>query len=266
MATDDENTHRRVLSSVAAIIPRLSLDVTPPEIAQQVYGIVADITGNRDPCYEAKQQENRLALSLYPSLKGAVASANDPLFVACKLAIAGNSMDLGPQSSYGDLNSIVELALASPLGIDNYREFRESIERSTNILYLGDNAGEIVFDRILIEELRRVKDINIDFVVRDRPIINDATMDDAISIGMDKVAVVVSSGSAAPATILSQCSSQVVKLYHSADTVIVKGQGNYESLSEEQKNIFFLLKAKCPVVAKLLNVNVGDALLKGQMV
>ena len=264
MATDDEDTHLRVLNSVAGVIPKLPLNVTPPEIAQQVYRIVADITGNRDPCYEAKQQANQLALSLYPHFKDAIASSDDPLLVACKLAIAGNSIDLAPQSNYGDPVSIAESALVSPLGIDDYEEFKRSIESSSRILYLGDNAGEIVFDRMLIEELQRIKDFEIHYVVREKPIINDATLDDAISTGMDKVAKIVPNGSDAPATILSQCSPQMLQLYHSADIIIAKGQGNYESLNDEAKNIFFLLRVKCPVIAGLLGANVSDAVLKSQ--
>ena len=112
------------------------------------------------------------------------------------------------------------------------------------------------------EELHQVKELEIDFVVRERPIINDATLDDAIATGMDKVARIVPSGSDASATILSQCSSEMLKLYYSADIIIAKGQGNYESLKGEPGNIFFLLRAKCPVVAELLGVNVGDAVLK----
>ena len=262
MATDDETTQRKVLNSVANIIPTLSLDVTPPEIAQQVYRIVANITDNRDPCYEAKRQANQLALSLYPQLKQAVANSDDPLLTACKLAIAGNSIDLAPRSNYGDITTIIESTLASPLGINNYIELREDIKDSSRILYLGDNAGEIVFDRILIEEIRQIKELDIHFVVRESPIINDATMDDAISTGMDKVARLISNGSDAPATILSQCCPQMLHLYHSADIVIAKGQGNYESLTGERENIFFLLKVKCPVIARLLEANVGDAILK----
>lgn len=262
MATDDETIQRKVLHSVASIIPTLPLDATPPEIAQQVYRIVANITANRDPCYEAKRQANQLVLSLYPQLKEAVANSDDPLLTACKLAIAGNSIDLAPQSNYGDITTIIESTLASPLDINDYIEFREGIKGSSHILYLGDNAGEIVFDRILIEELRQIKELDIHFVVRESPIINDATMDDAISTGMDKVARVVSNGSDAPATILSQCHPQMLSLYHSADIVIAKGQGNYESLTGEKENIFFFLKAKCPVIASLLGANVGDAILK----
>lgn len=264
MATDDEKTHRTVLNSVAGIITEFPFEATPPEIAQRVYALVADITGNNDPCYEAKQQANQQALSLYAGFKEVVAASGDPLLAACKLAIAGNIIDLAQQSGYGDLRSVAELALAAPLGVDDYEEFRENLQSSSRILYLGDNAGEIVFDRVLVEEIRKIKDYEIYFVVREKPIINDATLDDAVSTGMDKVARIISNGSDAPATILSQCSPQALQLYRSADLIISKGQGNYESLSDESENIFFLLRAKCPLIAKLLEVNVGDAVLKKQ--
>jgi uncharacterized protein with ATP-grasp and redox domains len=264
--TNNEDTQREVLNSVSSIIPTLSLDLRPPEIAQTVYRIIARITGNEDPYQEAKQQANRLTLTLYPYFKKLVANAKDPLLAASKLAIAGNVIDLATDSHYGDIKSIAEQALDSPLGLDDYEEFRESIGYSSRLLYLGDNTGEIVFDRILIEEIRRIRDLEIYFAVRDKPIINDATLFDAIYIGMNNVAEVISNGSDAPATILSQCSSQMLKLYHSADTVIAKGQGNYESLSDEAKNIFFLLRVKCPVVERLLKTKMGEAILKKQVV
>ena len=261
-ATEDEDIHRKVINSVAGMIPQFSLGLRPPEIAQQGYQLIYQITGNSDPFHQAKVEANRVALALYPHLKVVVANSEDPLLMACKLAIAGNSIDFAPDFDYGGINNLVETALAFQLAIDDYKEFRNSINNSRYILYLGDNAGEIVFDRVLIEELRQVRELEIDFVVRERPIINDATVEDAIAVGMDKVARIVSSGCDAPATILSQCSSEMLRLYHSADVIIAKGQGNYESLDEESGNIFFLLRAKCPIVARLLGVSVGDAVLR----
>ena len=261
-ATKDENIHRQVINSVAGIIPQFSLGLRPPEIAQQGYRLIYRITGNSDPFRQAKVEANRAALALYPRLKEAVANSEDPMLTACKLAIAGNSIDLAPGFDYGGVNNLLDTALASPLAINDYQQFRSNINNSRHILYLGDNAGEIVFDRVLIEELRQVKELEIDFVVRERPIINDATMEDAIAVGMDKIARIVSSGCDAPATILSQCSSEMLSLYHSADVIIAKGQGNYESLDEEPGNIFFLLRAKCSIVAKLMGVSVGDIILK----
>jgi uncharacterized protein with ATP-grasp and redox domains len=261
-ATDDENVHRMVVNSVASMIPELSLGLRPPEIAQRGYQLIYQITKSSDPFHQAKIEANRAALAIYPHLKEIIANSEDPLFTACKLAIAGNSIDLAPDFAQVNADNIIEIALASPMGINDYQQFRSSINDSHRILYLGDNAGEIVFDRLLIEELHQVKKLEINFVVREKPIINDATLNDATSVGMNKVARVVSSGSDAPATILSQCSAEMLDLYYSADIIITKGQGNYESLDEEPGNIFFLLRAKCPVVAKLLGVNTGDAILK----
>ncbi len=261
-ATDDKIVQRQVIDEVARMIPQLSLDLRPPEIAQQGYRLIYQIISNNDPFSKAKVEANQAALALYPRLKEVVADSEEPLLTACKLAIAGNVIDLGPNFLRIDIDSIMETALVSPLSINDYHEFRSSINNSRHILYLGDNAGEVVFDRVLIEELHQVKDLEIYFVVRERPIINDATRDDAIAAGIDKVARIISSGSDAPATILSQCSSEMLEYYHSADVMIAKGQGNYESLDGEAGNIFFMLRAKCPLVAKLLGVNVGDAILK----
>ncbi len=265
-AGSDEHVHRRVLDSVARMLPQLSLEFTPPEIAHQVYRLIYQITGNSDPYHQAKIEANRMVLALYPRLKEVVANSEDSLRTACNLAIAGNSIDLAPGSYHGGINAIVETALASPLTIDNYPDFKKSIHNSKRILYLGDNAGEIVFDRLLIEELQKVKELEVVFVVRGSPIVNDVTLDDAILVGMDKVARVISSGSDAPTIILSQCSSEMLEYYHSADTIIAKGYVNYESLDEETENIFFFLRVKCPVGAKLLEADVGDSVLKRQRI
>jgi hypothetical protein len=261
-ATGDEDIHRKVLNSFAERIPGLSLGLKPPEIAQQCYQLVHRLTGNSDPFREAKAESNRDALALYPRLKETLADSEDPLLTACKLAIAGNSIDLGPSFNHGGTESIVETALMSPLAVNHYEQFLTSINDSRRVLYLGDNAGEIVFDRLLIEEIRRRKDLEIDFVVRESPVINDATMEDALAAGIDKIARIISNGTDAPATILPQCSPEMLELYHSADVIISKGQGNYESLSEEPENIFFLLRVKCPLLAELVGVGVGDAVLE----
>ena len=133
---------------------------------------------------------------------------------------------------------------------DTYAKFKKSIEKASLILYIGDNAGETVFDRILIEQLLQMNKSKIVFVVREKPIINDATFDDVKKVGLDKVATIISNGSDAPATILSQCSSEMLSYYQTADLIISKGQGNYESLSGRPENIFFLFKVKCPVIAR----------------
>jgi uncharacterized protein with ATP-grasp and redox domains len=266
-ATDDEEVQRQVVNAVAAMIPGLPLGLKPPEIAQRGYRLIGEITGNNDPFHEAKAEANHTALALWPKLKQLVEQSADGLFTACRLAILANCIDFGPDFEYGGIEAVIdEAAICSlPLTVNNYDQFWSSLENSRSLLYLGDNAGEIVFDRLLIEEIHRVKELDICFVVREKPVINDVTMDDALAVGMDRVARVVSNGSDAPATILSQCSAKLHQLFHSADIIIAKGQGNYESLEGELGNIYFLLRAKCPLVAGILGVSVGGCVLKRQV-
>ena len=250
ISSEDETVHRRVLNAVALMIPDLALNDTPPEIAQQVYRIVYEVTGNNDPYLSAKKNANASALSLYPHMKDMVDYSNDTLETACKLAIAGNAIDSGPQTEFANMYTIIEDSLGYQIDQEHYRRFKESVDKAYLVLYIVDNAGEIVFDRILIEQLLQIKKLKIVLAVRAKPIINDATLDDAIQVGLNKVATIISSGSGAPATILSQCSTEMNGYYQAADLIISKGQGNYESLSDRPENIFFLFKVKCPVIAR----------------
>ena len=263
-ATDDEEVQRQVVSAMAAMIPELSLGLKPPEIVQQGYRLVSEITGNSDPYRRAKVKANYTALALWFQLKEMVEQSADRLFAACRLAILANSLDFGANFDYGGIGTVIEEAMmcSLPLAVNDYDQLWNSLSNCRSLLYLGDNAGEIVFDRLLIEEIHRVGELETCFVVREKPVINDATMDDALMAGMDRVARVVSNGSDAPATILPECSAELQQLFHSADIIIAKGQGNYESLEGEVGNIFFLLRAKCPLVAGLLGVDVGDCVLK----
>jgi uncharacterized protein with ATP-grasp and redox domains len=263
--TDDEQTHRRVINTLAARIPELSLSLKPPEIIQQGYRIVKEITGNNDPFHKVKTKANDSALKLYPHLKELVADSKDPLLAACKLAISGNSIDHGPKLMNFNISQIAQLASEFDLVINDYSAFQDYLATAKRILYIGDNAGEIVLDRILIEELHMNQELEINYVVRGQPVINDVTQEDAIAVGMDKVASIIPSGSDAPGTILPQCSLELQRYYHSADLIISKGQGNYESLEGETGHLFFFLKAKCELVAETLGVKVGDAVLKHQI-
>ena len=266
-ATDDEAVQRQVVNAVARMIPELPVELKPPEIAQRGYRLIGEITGNNDPFHQAKAEANRAVLAIYPHLKQLVDQSSDSLFTACKLAIAGNAIDLGPNFECGSIESIIDATIACPipLAVDNYSQFWSNLNGCRHLLYLGDNAGEIVFDRLLIEEIHCFKELEVYFVVREKPVIKDVTIDDALAVGMDRVARIVSSGSDAPATILSECSTELQQLYQSADIIIAKGQGNYESLEGGEGNIFFLLRAKCPLVARCLGVSVGDCILKRQV-
>lgn len=264
MVTTDEGKVRRVLDEVGAMLKDLPLDKPPPENGRLVYKKIAEITGNPDPFKGLKKKYTQVTLKLYPSLKRMVVRSEDRLLTAIRLAIAGNVIDFGARSSlpqsHGDfdLEREVEEVLGRGFGVLDYENFRESLLTAPWVLYIGDNAGETVFDRILIEEMGKP----VTYVVRGKPIINDATYEDAVEAGIHEVAKILSSGVDAPGTILGRCSDEFRRAYDSALLVISKGQGNYETLCGEKRPIFYMLKVKCPVIAREIGVEEGDIILK----
>jgi len=262
--TSDEGMRWQAVQEVCALVRETPDDSCPPSFAERVYDAIAAITGNNDPFVAEKKQANELALGLEPRFREILSSVPDPLLAAVKFSIAGNSMDLGVVREYGDVGSLAEAMLASPLGIDDYTAFRRSLSHAGHVLMVGDNNGEIVFDRLLIEEMRKVRDCRFTYVVRGRPVINDITMEDAREVGIDRIAEVVDSGAGAPGLLLSACSKEVRDRFLSADMVVSKGQGNYESLSNAPRDVFFLLMVKCQVVSRDLHAPVGVAVVKHQ--
>ena len=238
IATDDERKLKRLLDELGKRLPRISLQSTPPEIGRQVYQLVREITGNSDPFREIKRENTRQALALYPGLKARLKESDDDLLLAVKIAIAGNVIDFGPTGSF-DIHSAVNEVVGKDFAICDFEAFKKSLDVSRSVLYIGDNAGECVFDRLLIERLNK----ETTYVVREKPVINDATYEDAVQAGIDEVATIVSSGTDAPGTIPSICSSEFKQMLDEAEFIVAKGQGNYEGLSNDNHKIFFLLKA-----------------------
>jgi len=266
----DEATQKRVLNEVSKLIHGFPLDASPPKMGREIFRIVKGITGKDDPFRKIKQKSNKLVLDIYPKLKEEIRSSDDKLLTAVELAIAGNVIDYGVKNSL-DVDKEIEKILAGDfVGVEksskksfDYQEFKDALNNAKSILYLGDNAGEIVFDKLLIEELSNIlPDTKITYVVRDKPVINDVLVEDAVSCGLDKIVDVISSGCDAPGTILDLCSKEFLKLYESAELIISKGQGNFETLADEKRPIFFLFKVKCPVIANHTGFNLGDIVLK----
>jgi len=256
MITSDEKKIWQILNEVSLSLPEIPFGATPPEIGREVYRIISKITGIKDPYRKLKEKCTRQALSLFPELKKLINSAEDRLMTAVRISIAGNIIDYGANFDF-DLKKDVGTILSQDFSINHYREFCEALDKARKILYLADNAGETVFDRLLIEEINRP----VIYVVRAHPVINDATREDALLAGIDKVAEIVSSGCDAPGNILKFCSDEFLNIYRSADLIISKGQGNYEGLSDEERPIFFLLKAKCHVIARDIGIDEGSIVL-----
>lgn len=259
MATGNKIKQEKALKAVLSELEKTSLkNKIPPQIARKVHRIVREVTKNNDPYKKVKDRYNRKALKMYPSLKRKVAKSKDRLLTATKLAIAGNIIDFGPGSKF-DLEKTIEDVLAQDFAINHFNQFRKMLNSSKKILYLGDNTGEIVFDRILLEEL---KDKEITFVVKGGPIINDATVEDARFVGIDKIAKIEVVSNGDPDTGPARRSKEFINKLQDADLVISKGQGNYEALSEVDADIFFLLKVKCPLIARDIGAKVGDTVIK----
>ena len=260
LAGFSEDDQREVLLALARKLPSFSLSSTPPEMGREIYGLVRRRAG-RDPFTEIKERSNREALALYPTLKEKVKSSPDPLLTAVRLAIAGNVIDYGVNRRF-NLEREVEAALGERWGLFQFAEFKRNLNRSGRLLYLCDNAGEVVFDRLLLETLReKYPRIGITAVLRGEEVINDATLEDARMTGLDQVCPVISNGSDAPGTLLPLCSKELRQNYQAADLIISKGQGNFESLWGEEKKIFFLFKVKCKVVARNVGEEVGESML-----
>lgn len=254
-----EAVQQIILSKTMTVLQALPARSTPPEIAYKVHQIVRQETATVDPYKLAKDQATDEALALYPVLKKKVATAVDPLEIAVRIAIAGNIIDLGVSDNY-DIKTTLNRVLTQPFAINDLPALRQALSECRSVLYLADNAGETVFDRVLIETLNKP----VTYVVKGGPIINDATREDAISAGIDQIAELIDNGSQAPGTLFEQCSAFFLQRFEQAELVIAKGQANYESLSEKPAPLFFLLQAKCNVIARDLGIAEMDIVIKQQ--
>lgn len=226
-----------------------------PEFARELHIKLKNYTGNHDPYEVTKKQCNDLVLNMYSDLKNQVITSDDPFGTALRLAIAGNIIDYAAGNDF-DVHATINKVLHSDFAINHSDRLKTAVKKANSIFYLGDNAGEIVFDKLFIETFDHP---NVVFAVRGAPVINDVTLFDAEYVDMGDIAKVISNGYDAPSTILEHCSPGFMDIYKHADLIISKGQGNLEGLLEiEDPRIFSLLMVKCDVIAERLKVKKGD--------
>jgi len=263
MVTDNEAVCEEVLRRVLNLAASMDMQRTPPEMARQIHRIIREECGVEDPYLEIKERFNRLALDMLPALEKRVESSTDPFDTAVRLALAGNIIDFGTPGTMAeaDVAKTVEESLTAPLHGWTTARMKEAVDRAGSILYLGDNAGEIVFDRLLIEQIGRER---ITFVVRSGPAINDALKADADDTGISDMVPVIDSGVDAPGTPLSLCSPGFLDELKATDLVISKGQGNYETLSDLDRPVFFLFRVKCSLVSRHLDLPQGTLVIEGR--
>ncbi len=253
-STDDPAVRRRAMSAALAALSRAAPDATPMEAGFAVHREIARVTGTEDPWQDVKAASNIEAMRLLPALREIVDTAEDRLLTAAKIAIAGNIMDFGVFAEF-DVEETLDYALSTNFAVEDFDAFRVRLKMARRILYIADNAGEIVFDRPLIEQTGPA---SVTLAVKSAPFINDATIAEARQVGLDEIArlIEIEPGAAhAP---------EFDRAWAAADLIIAKGQGNYEVFSEADGPLFFLLLAKCPVIAGEIGVDQGEMVFEAQ--
>jgi len=232
-----------------------------PEFSVQLHRKLKQLSGNEDVFAKEKLESNQKAKELAAQWLPKIKLSENSFDLTLRLAIAGNIMDYGAASNF-DIEKNIEHVLHSNFAINHSKSLQNNIKNAKQILYLGDNAGEIVFDKLFIENMNHP---NVYFAVRGFPVINDVTIKESNELEMNNVAKVISNGYDAPSTLLDKCSNEFQEVWNKSDLIISKGQGNLEGLmGNKTKNIYFLLMVKCDVIAKHLNVKKGDFVVYNQ--
>ncbi len=258
----DEPTQRRVVRAVLGVMVEADFDESPPALARRVHRVIRESIGCEDPYRQIKAECNELALTLYDDLRQHVLDSADSLAAACRLAIVGNVIDYGVQSHspLEGIREVIHEAMDTPIDPAAVGRLRREAGSAERILYLADNAGEIVLDRLLLEQLPTEK---VTLVVRGGPILNDALWEDARSVGITEMVRVMDNADDAPGTLLEHCSQELRDEFQRADLVIAKGQGNFESLCgvRDKDSLLFLFRLKCPVVCDALGAEQGQPMI-----
>jgi damage-control phosphatase, subfamily I len=251
-----------------AALDAASPDLSPAGLSRIPLKLAAELSGCGDPYALLKQETNQHAMDWYPRLKKRIEESDDPLHLGALIAVAGNIIDLGIHAEY-DLEETLERVIKNGFAVDHFNQFKEKLlsykDNNGLLLCIGDNSGEIVFDRLFIEALKEAAPwMRIVYSVKQGPILNDATLQDAQDVGMNDVCEVVTNGNDYIGTALDKCSPQFLELYNSADIIIAKGQGNFETLEDKEGPLFLILQAKCDIVAEYIGVNMWDAVFRSQ--
>lgn len=263
---------KHLLDDVGCSLKHIDLADSPPEMARKLQPVITAAVGKDDPFDEIKHQSSQAASAYYDEVKSRIQTSEDTLKTALEVAIAGNIIDYGAVADLDIAHELQELMDREEQQIAHenhdlfaYDELVRALENGKRLLYIGDNAGEVVFDKACIETIGSLYEhLEITFVTRGTPILNDVVLSDALEVGMDKAVRVISSGSDAPGLILERCSQEFLEEFEHADVIISKGQGNFEALSDVPGPIFFLFVAKCDVIARELSCSLRDIILKQQ--
>lgn len=254
----------RIINEVLKIIPDLDPEASPAENSTIVLLEAYRAMGLRDPYEKAKKESNKMAEDLFAKVLAISENSEDKLMTALKISVAGNIIDMGIMPDF-DIDEAIGEITARDFDYSDYEEFRAALSVADKVMILGDNSGEIVFDRILVNEIKRFKPgTEVTYVVKDAPILNDVTPRDALETGMDRISRVITNGAGYLGTILHKSPKSFIREIEAADMIIAKGQANYESLEGSTaagSKTYFLLRIKCPIVAENAGLAFGNIVL-----
>lgn len=255
---------RDAMRSTAAILREVDPSSSPPRAAVLFYDRIKELSGKDDPFLELKRESNRDAMGLLPRLRSEVDEHADPLRFALRAAVAGNIIDFGARPDPGDLEENLNIILEEDPFIDHGDRLRRDLEGARRVLLICDNAGEIAMDRFLCEiVLREFPRLELTAAVRGGPAINDATIEDAREVGLNEICTVITTGLAMAGIDLERCSTQFKEAFESADVIMAKGQGNFETLDDRPENIYLLFQVKCNCVSNHLGAEKDKAVIWG---
>jgi len=256
----DEELSLSCLKQILRCALDFEMKESPPEMAMYIHRIIRAALNNEDPYRNLKRQAIEEVLRHETKIRALILRSSKPLETAIRFAIAGNVLDFALYEWNPEhLSSALDSALNKALDLAALSRLENAISKASSVMLIGDNAGESVFDRLLIEQMLPKK---VFYAVRGRAAINDVTWEEALYSGLERVSTLIGNGSDAPGTLLEHVSDEFMRHFKSCDLIIAKGQGNYESLCGAERKIFFLTQIKCPVIARDLKGRVGDWVIK----
>ena len=254
----DERCAKDMMQEAARVLASIDSEQSPPEAAVPLYERLAQVAGIEDVYAEQKQKIVEHAKPFVVQAKERIQESSNPLTTALRVSVAGNVIDFATQVAF-KLEEEFERVFSSPFAIDHQKAFFEELEQAKRLVIIGDNVGEHLFDKLLIQEIKRAFNLDIYYFVRGKPIINDVTIKEAKEAGLDEVCELVDSGVDTPGFVLDRASKEAKEIFLNADVVLAKGMGNYEVMeNQKDKRVYFLFKVKCSVVAGHIGKNIGE--------
>ena len=263
LSTDDEDLKIELMNDIFNFLSsNFDKTTNSNKTGSTIHNMIKEKTGCEDPYFREKIEGNQIALKYLPVVKE-VLKENNSLENYVKIAIIGNILDFGAFTLDTDIGSLIGDALEQDLAIKDIDDFENALKKYDEVLYLVDNTGEIVFDKLLLSKISEY-DLDITIAVKSKPILNDACRQDAIDVGLDEFGKIVDIGAGTVGYVDSEISDDFREIFNSHKFIISKGMGNYEGLTEidlSSKDIFFLLCSKCTTISKDIGVNLQDMLL-----